>query len=148
MKSTAHCGKCDKDCRSGGAPGDGKFTCVNSICELDCAEGARKCGAAGAEKCERQDAKQCGPSCMGCPTGPHSTPTCTPNASDEYACGFSCDFSPSATTYVQCPGALGCFDLDTDEMHCGACNEQCIQIAGNLVPCACNFGKCGNGCQP
>ena len=147
-KATAHCGSCKNDCRpaGGGNPPNGSVKCENSTCVLDCLPGFRKCGAAGAETCERQDAEHCGASCMACPTGPNGTPSCNAGPDDnDFTCGFDCD--GVTQIFQQCPPAPGCVDTRIDPSNCGDCGKECVPLAGN-PSCTCSSRKCTAGCVP
>ncbi len=105
-----NCGSCGNRCGA-------DLECQNGVCE--CAAGLTVCGSGASAECVNTsiDTENCGACGRDCGLG-----TCVSGA---------CECNPSATACGRiCP------DLNSDNNHCGACDNACS------APEVCRFGSC------
>jgi hypothetical protein len=121
-----HCGQCGNDC----AP---NYACEQGVCKIICV-GTTRCTN---DLCvdTLNDPSYCG----GC----NATPCAEPNASGDAVCnagicGIDCD-----PGFDLCSG--NCYDLDTNENHCGTCGNDCETPANGTA--LCTDGDCGFLCD-
>ncbi len=106
---------------------EGVWACDDGILATECDLGAFS-----------TDTANCGPDCAACPEGANrcSDGLCRCGASDPCPAGEAC-----------CD--TGCFDLQTSQNHCGACDTDCDQMPYVSDPfCdagSCNYAQCDQG---
>jgi hypothetical protein len=132
-----NCGGCKVRCPS---PQGVIATCVVGKCSAACIEGRADCNGAGADGCEvdsMTDPKNCGGCRVVCDdvangVGSCRDGECVLDCNRHYA---DCDLDP----------ATGCeVNLESDTMHCGACEVVCSDI--HRTP-GCAGGVCGGSCE-
>jgi hypothetical protein len=133
-----NCGMCGNACPAG--PAGATPFCSVGVCNISCTAGNGNCDMNAANGCEtdlRTSAMNCGACGNACATGPGGASTCVAG-SCQVTCnpGFgNCNFSV----------VDGCeADLNTNPLHCGACNRRCA--AATNATAACAAGSCGIAC--
>jgi hypothetical protein len=141
-------------------------TCVNTAVDrAHCGDCATACTFVGSQ-CQGGACGCFDPDPIECTSAASSHPACT-NLFDPQNCG-TCGVSCTLQGKTACPGgqcactsgsltdcgALGCFDLQTDEAHCGGCVASACTAGQLCCGASCksvatdnsNCGTCGNVC--
>lgn len=124
-----HCGACADPCSSAngtascGAVTDGTCTIACNSGYYDCYNGARSDGCETHLVTDVNNCNGCGNDCYAGVIPGSTTMECAGSA-----CGIVACLDPGAAEYENCDGvtANGCeADIQSNDLHCGACNNNC-----------------------
>ncbi len=164
----AHCGGCSQACAPSQVCVGGGCTAPPDVCPpggcpagsyCDLAQNKCLAGCLNDEGCK--ESQRCeSNSCVGCPTGLGNCDRIaadgceTPIATDTQNCGACGKVCPSgrscsggacvcAGNTLDCGGS--CVDTQSNDAHCGSCNNKCTPPANATASCA--GGKCQTNCN-
>jgi hypothetical protein len=109
-------------------------------CAVTCDPGHEDCNHLASDGCETELSSSM--SCGGCNVRCNDQTVCTRRDVDAGEPGYACTCRPGR---VACGSLFSCFDLMTDRMHCGSCENACPEIAGATV--SCSMGSCAFVCM-